>query len=196
MTAAIMELSYELSARERESIQAKVDMLSLARKGVSLAAFNKPFWRVVIVLFLGFEVIRWLVGLLPSVLAGEVELSSFGEIFGLLLGLFLTWIVVDSLRYLVTDILRWLGAERIWRKGLHWGEHHLAVTPEKLSLRLADYESEYRWPAFTGFHKTKDMLLLTVTPWSAVAVPRRAFQSPAEESAFCDFVEARIGAAT
>lgn len=188
-----MELSYELSAREREMIWGRLTRLSLARRGGPLLVFDKPVWRVVLVLTLGFMVIDGLVETVPAVLAGEVDLMRFGDTFSILMGLLMIWLLADSLHYLVIDALRWLRAGKIWQEGLHWGKHDLTVTPEALLLRMTGFESVYRWPAFTALHKTKNMLLLTITPGSAIAVPRRAFRSPAEEAAFCDFVEARIG---
>ena len=82
---------------------------------------------------------------------------------------------------------------RTGREGVHWGPHHLLATADSLIVRLSARRSVYRWNAFTDLKTTKDLLLLQLTPRSAVAIPRHAFRSKADEATFCDFVQRRTG---
>ena len=110
MTAAVTELSYDLSARELEKISRRLGRLSLARNGGPLSNFCTPIWRVVITLTLGFMVIPSLVDFVPALIAGDVDLMQSNYLFDLLIGFVMTWIIVDSLLSLLKDALRWLRA--------------------------------------------------------------------------------------
>lgn len=196
MTGDALELHYDLLARDKAKARSWLDGQALRRNNRSLSLFSNRYAQPIAVVFLGVMVIRWLVDFVPSLFTRDLaELLRPGEILGILMGLLFIWIIVENLRTSASDVLRWLRASKHWREGIHWGPHILTATSEALTVRLAGRKSIYRWAAFTGLEKTKDMLFLMLTPRAAVAVPRRAFDSAADERAFQDFVETRIGMA-
>jgi hypothetical protein len=139
--------------------------------------------------------IAFLIRVLPKLLAKDVsELLDAKTILMLVLVGGAVWFLGWGLWQLVAYIRASGKSPRRGREGVHWGRHDLLATAESLSVRLPARRSVYRWGAFSGLKKTKNLLLLQLTPRSAVAVPRQAFKSKADEKTFCDFVRSQTSA--
>jgi len=127
---------------------------------------------------------------LPKLLAkGVDQFLSVSTILTLAFVAWALWSLGQSLWQVVAKTLAPEESARTGCEGVHWGKHQLLATPESLSVRLSARHTVYSWSAFLGLKKTKNLLLLQLTPCSAVAVPRQAFGSKADETIFCDFVQ-------
>lgn len=193
MTIESIELDYYLSAKDR--LRVYDCLVDLSRKGQDATAYfmTHPYFMPVLYAFLSFNCIDWLNSIFPVLWAGNwAEILGPSQIMGSLFGFAVTWYLLDNLWQFLSRYWGQEKALRAGREGVNWGTHQLSATPEALTVRLAAHRTIYNWAAFSGFEKSKQMLLLILTPGSAVAVPRWAFKSELEEGNFSEFVQSRI----
>lgn len=193
MTVDSIELDYYLSAKDR--LWVYDCLVDLSRKGQGATAYfmTHPYFMPVVYVFLSYNCIDWLVRIWPVILAGDwAEILGPSQILGSLFGFAITWYLLDSLWQFLSRYWGQGRATRAGREGVNWGRHQLTATPEALTIQLAAHRKVYNWTAFSGFEKTKYMLLLMLTPGSAVAVPRAAFKSELDEGNFCELVQSQI----
>lgn len=184
-----MEIVYRLGVHEQRRVHATLVETAQKRQTPLLPNLSHPLWLVGTTAFIAVMLLDWLARFLPRLVAGKIDFTSGSELFGLLLALIFLAIFVQGIGGIVSDLRSRLQAKAIWREGLDWGDHRLIAAPEGLTLRLSKYRAFYRWPAISEIRRTKDMLLLMITPYLAIPVPRRAFASASEEEDFTAFAE-------
>jgi len=193
MTIEAIELDYYLSAKDRLRAQDCLDNLSQKGQDSTLYFMTHPYVMPIVNIFLAYMCFEWLVRLVPRLFAGNLaELLQPSAIVGHLFGVVIILYLLDNLWQFLS---RYWGQEKAMRaghEGVNWGVHQLSATPDALSIRLAARRTVYSWAAFSGLERTKHMFLLTLTPRSAIAVPRWAFKSELEEGNFSDFVQSQI----
>ena len=197
MTLGTFNLAFLLSAKERQKARALVDSAVLKREGRTLFLLARPSTGLaaqLISLGVGTAAVIWL---MPSAwrLASSDPANFWSPSSYLTWGVtgFLLWLVGRDLCRLLSG--RWHAAYRgeRGREGVHWGRQRLTADAERLTVELAARRSVYRWSAITEVWRTRDLLLLMLTPRTMIPIPRHAFEDEAEEEAFCTFVEERIG---
>lgn len=188
-----IELAYNLSAKDRVRIRAVLDRRSLKRQNSALHLFTSPRLALITDIILWSALVSWMVRVWPTFVARDwAEILRLSNVLGYVFALGITWHLVNRIRQFSGRHWGREKALRAGRKGVSWGGHNLSVTPKALTIRLAARTAVYSWAAFSGLEKTKHMLLLMLTPRSAVAIPRRAFESKTDELTFCDFVQRQI----
>lgn len=196
MTPDSIELEYWYSAKDRLHAKGLISELNSKEMKSGTTSSALGYLMPVVVIFLGYEVFLWLKRLLPKVYAGNwAEILNTSTIFGNFMGLIFIIIIVQYLWLHTSNIWGPLTAARKGRKGVNWGKCKLDATPETLTIQLTWKSATYRWDVFTRLVKTKNMLILMLTPGSAVFIPRRTFESTADEDKFCAFLESHIGSA-
>ena len=194
MTTGRFELTFATTTKDWTRVQSLLNAIALRRqnmlvyilthKGVMAGAMHA--------LLLGVSVFA-LIHFLPKLLARlSAETFNATTVLVLILVAYALWMLVRCLWKLVTIVFASEETSRTGREGVHWGLHHVLATTESLSVRLSACHSVYDWGAFLGLKKTRDFLLLQLTPRSAVTIPRQAFKSQADEMDFCTFVRSRI----
>jgi len=188
-----IELDYYLSAKDRQRVYDCLTNLSRKGQDATLFFMTHPYFMPIVYVFLSFMCIDWLARILSMVFAGNfVDILEPSALVSHLFGVIFTWYLLDQLWQFTARYWGQGKALRAGREGVNWGNHQLSATPEALTVCLAAHRTVYSWAAFSRLEKTKNMLLLMLTPGSAVAVPRWAFKSEAEEGNFCEFVRSRI----
>lgn len=196
MTGERFELIFALSARERMAALETCARLASRRRDVTLHFLSHPLLAAVLAPLLGYVWIAWLLRLFEALSAGGLGALSqrFGVVDGLF-GLFLTWLILDQAW---SHLARFWGREkamRAGREGVNWGRQRLLADADGLSVGLAERSAHYLWPAFIRLERNRRFVLLMLAPGLGLAIPRRAFASEADASAFCDFAERCIASA-
>lgn len=143
-----------------------------------------------------YSIGSWILGLIHHVRYGTLPEGSWldtaiGLVFAVAFLGFEVWVTWDWMRRRFgVGKLGWIG-----REGVDWGPHRVTATYDALCLERDKCRTTYRWPAILGIEESRHALLLTLTPYSAVVVPKSAFASGAVEQSFRDFVDRRIEAA-
>ncbi len=192
MTTGEIELAYATTTKDWTRVQALLDRLALRRESMLLYILSHKALPFALEIPMSGACIFIVYIILPKLLAKDVSsILSINTIFILVLVGFALWILGQTLWKLVAKSSDAEQSSRTGREGIHWGKHHLRATTESLSIRLSACQSVYSWNAISGLSKTKDFLLLQLTPRCAIAVPRRAFRSKTDETNFCEFVKRR-----
>jgi len=196
VTGERFELNFALSARERMAALETCARLASRRRDVTLHFLSHPLLAAVLAPLLGYVWIAWLLRLFEALSAGGLGALSqrFGVVDGLF-GIFLTWLILDQAW---SHLARFWGREkamRAGREGVNWGRHRLLADADGLSVSLAERSAHYLWPAFIRLERNRRFVLLMLAPGLGLAIPRRAFASEADASAFCDFAERCIASA-
>ena len=194
MTTGEFELTFETTTKDWTRVQSLLNALTLRRqnmlayilvhKGIMAGALHA--------LLLGicaFAVIHFLPKLLARL---TVETFNATTVIWLILVGYALWTLARFLWKLVAKAFASEETSPMGREGVHWGLHDVLATTESLSVRLSACHSVYEWRALLGLEKTRDFLLLQLTPRSAVIIPRQAFKSQVDEIDFCAFVQSRI----
>lgn len=193
MTAEDFELTYSLSAGDRIRAHACLDRLSERRADPGLFVRLQPVLTPVVNVFIAYIALHWLFLILPAQLSiGWIEPFRPAMLIGTVVGAYANWYTARNVSNVIS---RYWGRENaLWagRDGVNTGDHRLNANPSVITVRRAAHSTEYSWPAFSGLHRTRLLLLLMLTPKAAVIIPRRAFASQAEELKFCDFVGRQI----
>ncbi len=196
MTGKGFELNFVLSARERMAALETCARLASRKRDVTLHFLSHPLLAAVLAPLLGYVWIAWLLRLFEALSAGGLGALSqrFGVIDGLF-GIFLTWLIFDQAW---SHLARFWGREkatRAGREGVNWGAQRIRADADGLSVSLSERSAHYLWPAFIGVERSRRFVFLMLAPQLGLAIPRRAFASEAEVSAFCDFAGRCIASA-
>ncbi len=190
MTGEPFDLEFTLSARERMAGLETCARLASRKRDVTLHFLSHPILAVVVVPLLGYAWIAWLLRLFEALSAGGFAAlpQRFGIVDGIF-GIFLTWLIVEQAWSHLAQFWGREKAMRAGRQGVNWGRQRLLADAEGLSVSFAERSTHYLWPAFIGLERNRRFVLLMLAPGLGLAIPRRAFASKAEASAFCDFAE-------
>jgi hypothetical protein len=189
VTIANMELTYTLSAKDRERVFEFLRRRSSAAQKQEPAVLSNPYVLLASNAFLIFMIVQWIVQLVPVVEShGVAELARGKYLAGNLIGIVLIIVVLQSLWSSAAGFLKRGGDKVPGNEGVNCGEHRLSATPNGLAVRLMQRAITYKWSAIQDIVQTKDLLLLLLTPRQAITVPRHAFKSESEEELFVEFI--------
>ena len=189
-----LELSFTTTTKDWTEVRSLLNALALRRENfltyvLTHRGIMAGIVQIVLLGFCSFILIRYLPKLLDRDL---VEIINIKSALCLLVVGFALWVLGRYLGKLVANLLAPEERSRPGRKGVHWGHHHVQATPQSLTVSLSACRSIYNWEAFLSLKKTTDLLLLQLTDRSAVAIPRNAFKSKADETMFCNYVRERM----
>jgi len=195
MTAEDIELTFVTTAQDWKHIQWLLYRLALWRDSWLLYVFTHkyPIAGAMNVVASGFCIFI-LVAVLPKLFARvSAEIADGATVFYLILVGWALWTLGRRLWKLTGNTSIAEGPFGTGREGVNWGLHQVRATAECLNVRLSHLNSRYNWNAILELKKTNDFLFLQLTPRSAIAIPRKAFQSKSDEISFCNLVRSRIG---
>ena len=196
MTTDPIELVFDLTAQDQARAKSYLlDQRFMKRDGLIERLWRPPwFWLVGVPCTLAL--LPWLIGVLDHFRQGVLP-KDFGlmSVLGLALALFF-------LGYEAKLILVWLRKQLGLdaqtgpnRKGARPCRHRITVRDDSLVVETETCRTTYQWPAITAIEENDRTLLLTLTPYTAIVVPKSAFASEALEQSFRGFVGQRIVAA-
>lgn len=194
MTAGSFDLSFVLSAEDRLRARAVVDGSALKREDHTWYYLSWPalsFAVVVIKMTIGLAFLVWLAPW--HIIAGDPQnLLHPKALLCLAVVAYCVWLVGHGIADLAAGRWRLRQRNSAGREGVHWGPQRMMADADGLFVELPMLKSVYRWTAIAEMRRTRDLLLLMLSPRKMIVIPRRAFDGEAEEQSFCDFVEDRI----
>ena len=165
MTTGGIELTFATTTKDWARVQSLLNGLALRRENMLLYILTHKVMTGAARTLVSGVCILTVIYFLPKLLARDVgEILNATTILMLVLVGWALWKLGRSLWQMAAKTLASEESSRTGREGVHWGRHHLLATAESLSVRLSARHSVYSWSAFLGVKKTKDLLLLQLTP--------------------------------
>lgn len=195
MTTEDIELTFVTTAKDWKYVQWLLYRLVLWRDSKLLYCFTHKNLVVGAMTVVGSGLSIFIVIIALPKLIARVSAETFDgmTLFFLILVGWALWTLGRDLWKLTGNTSTVEGPFGTGREGVNWGLHQVRATAECLTVHLSHLNSRYKWDAILDLKKTNDFLFLQLTPRSAIAIPRKAFESKSDEISFSDFVRSRIG---